>query len=304
MSIAVVFPGQGAQYAGMGLDWFEGSEKAKAVFTTACDILGGEFREIMFNGPEEELKRTDITQPAILVHSAMVYEVIKEKIGQPAFFAGHSLGEYSALLAAGALDLENAIKMVKTRGLLMQEASVKVKSSMAAVMGLPKDRIEELCGKADGYLALANINSPAQIVVSGEQSAVDSAEAIAKEMGAKRYIKLPVAGAFHSEIMRPAAEAMAAVIEEFKVNDALVPVISNVTAQEAVKAGDIRELLIKQIVSPVKWVESVEYMKSKGAVKFVEAGPGAVLSGLIKKTDRSLECVNIDKFEDIKKLEN
>ncbi len=303
MSTAIVFPGQGAQYVGMGLGWYEGNEKANAVFSKAVDILGPKFKEVMFTGPEEELKKTDYTQPAILVHSAMVYEVIKEKLeGEVVMFAGHSLGEYSALFASGALSLDMAIKMVQLRGQLMQDASTKTESLMAAVMGLSKEQVEELCEKTEGYIALANINSPVQIVVSGEKAAIDNAESIAKEMGAKRYIKLAVAGAFHSEIMRSAADGLAAKMNEFEVGDAQKPVVANVTAQEVTDSTDIKELLVRQIVSPVRWVETVEYMKSKGITKFVEAGPGAVLSGLIKKLDRSLECVNIDKFEDLEKL--
>jgi [acyl-carrier-protein] S-malonyltransferase len=303
LSTAIVFPGQGAQYVGMGLGWYEGNEKANAVFSKAVDILGPKFKEVMFTGPEEELKKTDYTQPAILVHSAMVYEVIKEKLeGEVVMFAGHSLGEYSALFASGALSLDMAIKMVQLRGQLMQDASTKTESLMAAVMGLSKEQVEELCEKTEGYIALANINSPVQIVVSGEKAAIDNAESIAKEMGAKRYIKLAVAGAFHSEIMRSAADGLAAKMNEFEVGDAQKPVVANVTAQEVTDSTDIKELLVRQIVSPVRWVETVEYMKSKGITKFVEAGPGAVLSGLIKKLDRSLECVNIDKFEDLEKL--
>ncbi len=305
MSVAVVFPGQGSQYVGMGLAISQNNEKARAVFEQAKQICGKELLDVMFEGPEETLKKTDFTQPAILTMSMAVFETIKEKI-RPAFFAGHSLGEYSALCAAGSMNFETAVKMVKLRGTLMQEASARVKSGMAAVLGLDTDKIKELCENVSGtgYLALANINCPGQIVVSGGIDAIDAAEAAAKELGAKRYIKLPVSGAFHSKLMQSAAEGMAARIKTFEIKDANVPVISNVTASAVSRADEISELLVKQIVSPVRWIESIEYMKNNGVDTFIEAGPGAVLSGLIKKIDKNLKTINIEKPEDLDKLNN
>jgi len=305
MSTALVFPGQGSQYVGMGLAFSEYNERANAIFAKAREICGRELLDAMFTGPEETLKKTDFTQPAILTMSVAIYEAIKDKV-QPAFCAGHSLGEYSALCAAGAMDFETAVKMVKLRGSLMQDASAKAQSGMAAVLGLETEKILELCErvKDTGYLALANINCPGQIVVSGEIAAIDAAEAPAKEFGAKRYIKLPVAGAFHSKLMQSAAEGMSANMADFAMKDTALPVISNVTAQGVTSAAEIKELLVKQIVSPVRWIESVEYMRSQGVDMFIEVGPGAVLSGLIKKIDKNLKTINIEKPEDLAKLNN
>jgi len=304
MSIAVVFPGQGSQFVGMGKDIYESNAKAKELFDRAESIVPG-LKKVMFEGPEEELKKTDFTQPAIFVHSISLYEASKERLGgKAAYLAGHSLGEYSALYAAGALDFETAVKLVRKRGALMQDASSKTKGSMAAVLGLDKAKIEELCEKVkgEGYLAPANFNSPGQVVVSGDTAAVEAGEIIAKELGAKRYIKLIVAGAFHSNIMQPAADGLKEAINGFDIKDAQVPVVANVSASEVKTADEIKELLVKQVVSPVLWVDSVEYMKSKGVDTFIETGPGGVLAGLIKKIDRSVKIYNIGKAEDIENL--
>jgi len=304
MSTALVFPGQGSQYVGMGFAFSEYNERSNAVFAAAREACGRELLDAMFLGPEETLKKTDFTQPAILTVSVAIYEAIKDSV-KPAFFAGHSLGEYSALCCAGAMDFKTAVEMVKLRGSLMQEASGKSASGMAAVLGLDVENIRLLCEKVKpaGYMSLANINCPGQIVVSGDSAAIDAGEAAAKELGAKRFIKLPVAGAFHSQFMQSAADGMAQNMSVFKMKDTAVPVISNVTAEAVTSAEEIKKLLVRQIVSPVRWIESVEYMKAQGVDTFIECGPGAVLSGLIKKIDKNLKVINIEKPEDLAKLQ-
>ncbi|HDQ25164.1 MAG TPA: [acyl-carrier-protein] S-malonyltransferase [bacterium] len=302
MALVFVFPGQGAQYVGMGLGLYEGNERANAVLSEAESAFGGGLLDVMFKGPEEELKKTDYTQPAIFALSAAIYEVVREKYGaKPAFFAGHSLGEYTALYAAGAFDFKSAMELVKIRGKLMQEASLKIKSSMAAVLGLDAEAVKELCARVKdaGYLAAANINAPGQIVVSGDMAAINAAEAAAKELGAKRYIKLSVAGAFHSDIMAPAADGLKRAMESFTFSRLSTPVVANASASRVVEPQEIKDSLVKQVVSPVRWIETVEYLKEHGAGTFVECGPGNVLTGLVKKIDRSLKTVNYAKLEDI-----
>ncbi len=309
MSLALVFPGQGAQSVGMGIEFYETNEKAKAIFEQADLILRGSLsislKQVMFKGPEEELKKTDYTQPAIFTISCAIFESFKDKFSGKVFFtAGHSLGEYSALYAAGAFDFETGIKLVSRRGELMQEASVKNKGSMAAVLGLEKDQILALCEKVKsiGYMAPANFNSPGQIVVSGDTAAIEAGEAIAKELGAKRYIKLAVAGAFHSNHMQAAADAFAMEVDRYDIKDIKIPVISNFYAKEVSKKEEIKDALIKQITGSVRWIESTEYMKSKGVDTFIELGPGTVLSGLIKKIDKNLKVYNIEKPTDEAKI--
>jgi [acyl-carrier-protein] S-malonyltransferase len=306
LTLAIVFPGQGSQYAGMGKDFYDSYEKAKNIFDNAEKFFGGGLLDVMFNGPEEELKKTDYTQPAIFTMSVAIYEAVKEILGRPIYFAGHSLGEYSALYAAGAFDLQTGINLVKLRGKLMQQASESVKSGMAAVLGLETEKVEELCKKVQntGYISIANYNCPGQIVISGEMSAIDAAETIAKESGAKRYIKLSVAGAFHSAIMQPAVDEYKKHLNDFIIKDINIPVISNWTAKEIKKEQEIKEAMINQITSPVRWIDSVKYICSNGVDKFIEIGPGSVLSGLIKKIDKSVKIYNIDKISDLKKLDN
>ncbi len=309
MSIALVFPGQGAQYVGMGFDFCEGNERAHAIFAAAEAALRSKLdirlKDVMFIGPEEELKKTDYTQPAIFTMSCAIYEALKDRFaGKVAYTAGHSLGEYSALYAAGAFSFEDGIKLVSRRGALMQEASVKNKGGMAAVLGLDDAKIKDLCDKAGaaGYITAANLNSPGQVVVSGSIEGIDAGEAIAKELGAKRYIKLAVAGAFHSKLMQSAADSLKTEISGFGIKDAAIPVISNFLAGEVKTSGQIQEALINQITGSVRWVESVQYMISKGVDTFVEIGPGCVLSGLIKKIDRNVKAFNVDKLTDVDKL--
>jgi len=309
MSIALVFPGQGAQYVGMGFDFCEGNERANAIFAMAESELKGKLpirlKDVMFIGPEEELKKTDYTQPAIFTMSCAIYEALKDRFaGKVAYTAGHSLGEYSALYAAGAFSFQEGIKLVSRRGALMQEASNNSKGCMAAVLGLDDAKIKELCAKVSsaGYMTAANLNSPGQIVVSGDFEAIEAGESAAKELGAKRYIKLAVAGAFHSKLMQSAADGLKSVIDSYGIKDAAIPVVSNFLAGEIKSAQDIKNALINQITGSVRWRESVEYMISKGVDTFVEIGPGAVLSGLIKKIDKNIKVFNIDKVSDVEKL--
>lgn len=304
MSIAVVFPGQGAQFVGMAKSLYDKEERAKKIIDSADGMVPG-LKKVMFEGPEEELQKTDFTQPAILAHSIAAFEVIKEKIAQGvSYYAGHSLGEYAALYAAGSLNFETVVKLVKKRGQLMQEASAKTDSGMAAVIGPSPEQMKQLCESLPniGYIALANINSPVQTVISGEAKAIEAAEAKAKEIGAKRYIRLRVAGAFHSELMKPAAEGLERELEGADIKEAKVPVVANVSAKAVKSAREIKSSLVKQVVSPVRWVESVEFMRAGGVDTFIEAGPGKVLSGLIKKTGRKLNVFNIGEAEDTGKI--
>ena len=304
MALAIVFPGQGSQYQGMGLDFYDSNEKAKTVFNEAEKFFGGGLLDVMFKGTEEELKKTDFTQPAIFTMSVAIYEAIKDILEVPVFFAGHSLGEYTAFYAAGGFDLQTGINLVKLRGALMQQASEKTKSGMAAILGLDIDKIQQLCEKvkSSGYVSVANYNCPGQTVISGEISAIDAAEQVAKELGAKRYIKLTVAGAFHSALMQPAADIFKEKIKDFVINDLNTPVVANWTAKEVKSAQEIKDAMANQITSPVRWIESIEFMHSKGVDKYIEIGPGSVLSGLIKKIDKSVKIYNIDKSSDINKL--
>jgi len=304
LALAIVFPGQGSQYQGMGLDFYDSNEKAKTVFNEAEKFFGGGLLDVMFKGTEEELKKTDFTQPAIFTMSVAIYEAIKDILEVPVFFAGHSLGEYTAFYAAGGFDLQTGINLVKLRGALMQQASEKTKSGMAAILGLDIDKIQQLCEKvkSSGYVSVANYNCPGQTVISGEISAIDAAEQVAKELGAKRYIKLTVAGAFHSALMQPAADIFKEKIKDFVINDLNTPVVANWTAKEVKSAQEIKDAMANQITSPVRWIESIEFMRSKGVDKYIELGPGSVLSGLIKKIDKSAKIYNIDKSSDINKL--
>lgn len=304
-NLALVFPGQGSQFVGMAKDFYDNFDTAREIINKADEIVGKNFKNIMFSGPEEELKKTDITQPAIFSMSIAIYEIIKEKIKDKIkFCAGHSLGEYSALYAAGAFDIETGLRLVIRRGYLMQVASEKNPGAMAAVLGLDLEKINNLCErvKDTGYLTAANINCPGQIVVSGSKEAVDAAESIAKELGAKRYIKLAVAGAFHSKLMQYASDELKKEIGSYDIKDLKIPVVANYTAKEIVKKEEVKDSLLQQIINPVRWIESIEYIKSKGIDTFLELGPGNVLSGLIKKIDKDLKIYNIEKVQDIEKI--
>lgn len=284
---AYVFPGQGAQFTGMGKDLYETSEVAKALFEKANDILGFRITDIMFKGTAEQLKETKVTQPAVFLHSvisAMTLENFK-----PEMVAGHSLGEFSALVANGTLSFEDALKLVSQRALAMQKACEITPSTMAAVLGLEDQIVEKVCASIDGVVVAANYNCPGQLVISGETKAVEHACEALKEAGARRALLLPVGGAFHSPMMEPAREELAAAIEATTFSTPTCPVYQNVTANAVSDPETIKNNLILQLTAPVRWTQSVQQMIADGATSFTEVGPGKVLVGLIKKIDKNAE---------------
>jgi len=285
---AYVFPGQGAQFPGMGLDLYENSEIAKKLFDKANEILGFEITKIMFEGTKEELQQTKVTQPAIFLHSVILSKVLGDTF-KPDMVAGHSLGEFSALVANGTLNFEDALRLVSKRAMAMQKACELKSSTMAAVLGLDDDIVEKGCGATEGIVVAANYNCPGQLVISGEVEAIEKACEWMKEEGARRALVLPVGGAFHSPLMEPAREELAAAIEATTFNTPQCPVYQNVTTTAVTDPEEIKKNLIAQLTAPVKWTQSVQNMIKDGATSFTEVGPGKVLSGLVKKIDRSAE---------------
>ncbi len=288
---AYVFPGQGAQFTGMGKDLYETSEEAKALFEKANEILGFRITDIMFEGTAEELKETKVTQPAVFLHSVILAKTLGEAF-QPEMVAGHSLGEFSALVANGALSFEDGLKLVSQRALAMQKACEITPSTMAAVLGLADNIVEEVCASVDGVVVAANYNCPGQLVISGEFSAVEKACEVMKAAGAKRALLLPVGGAFHSPMMEPAREELAAAIEATTFSTPICPVYQNVTASAVSDPVEIQKNLIIQLTAPVKWTQSVQQMIADGATLFTEVGPGKVLTGLIGKINKEAVTVN------------
>ncbi len=296
---AWIFPGQGSQYVGMGADALAHSPKAKELVSRADELLAISLSTIMFSGPEEVLRQTKNTQPAIFLHSMVLVALLGD--ARPGLVAGHSLGEYSALVVAGSLSFEDGLRLVRLRGELMQRAGELERGTMAALVGLDPSAVRSLCADASsaGVVQAANFNSPGQIVISGTVEGVHAAMALAKERGAKMAKELVVSGAFHSPLMRSAEEGLKKALEEVKIQDALIPVYSNVTAEPVQDAGEIRQLLLKQLTSPVRWEESMAHMKRDGARRFIEVGPGKVLQGLAKRIDSSLVITGVDKIADI-----
>ncbi|MCQ0110416.1 ACP S-malonyltransferase [Zhouia amylolytica] len=288
---AYVFPGQGAQFVGMGQDLYQQSELAKELFDKANDILGFSITDIMFEGTAEDLKQTKVTQPAIFLHSVILSKVLGETF-KPDMVAGHSLGEFSALVANGTLSFEDALKLVSQRALAMQKACELSPSTMAAVLGLADEVVEEVCASVDGIVVPANYNCPGQLVISGEVEAINIACEKMKEAGAKRALVLPVGGAFHSPLMEPAREELAAAIEATSFKQPDCPIYQNVTTTAVTDPNQIKENLIAQLTAPVKWTQSVQNMIADGASLFTEVGPGKVLQGLVKKIDRSAEVAS------------
>lgn len=285
MKNAYVFPGQGAQFSGMGKDLYESNEQAKALFEKANEILGFRISDIMFNGTDEELKQTKVTQPAVFIHSVITYLVKNET--QPDMTAGHSLGEFSALVASCVLSFEDALVLVSKRAMAMQKACELNPSTMAAVLGLEDTKIEEICASiTDEVVVAANYNCPGQLVISGSSAGIEKACILMKEAGAKRALPLPVGGAFHSPLMAPAQEELKAAIETTNFNNAQAPVYQNVDAQPYTDAATIKQNLINQLTAPVKWTQTVQNMIADGATNFTESGPGNVLQGLIKKINK------------------
>ena len=282
---AYIFPGQGAQFVGMGLDLYEKSAEAKALFEAANGILGFSITDIMFSGTDEDLKQTKVTQPAIFLHSVILSKVLGKNFA-PQMVAGHSLGEFSALVANGTLSFEDGLQLVAKRAAAMQKACDLPPGTMAAVLGLEDAKVEELCATIDGIVTPANYNCPGQLVISGELKAVEAACEKMKEAGAKRALVLPVGGAFHSVLMKPAEEELAAAIEQTTFHKPLCPVYQNVTTTAVSDENAIKTNLIKQLTAPVKWTQSVQQMIADGATEFIEVGPGKVLQGLVKKINK------------------
>ncbi len=280
---AFVFPGQGAQFVGMGKDLYEQNPEAKAYFEKANEILGFRITDILFNGTAEELKQTKVTQPAIFLHSVILAKTMGEDF-RPDMVAGHSLGEFSALVAAGAMTFEDGLRLVSKRAMAMQKACEVRPSTMAAVLGLPDEKVEEICAQVtDEVVVPANYNCPGQIVISGSVEGVDRACELLKEAGAKRALKLAVGGAFHSPLMEPAREELAKAIEETTISQPICPIYQNVTASAVTDPAEIKKNLIAQLTAPVRWTQSVLNMTADGADYFMELGPGNVLQGLVKK---------------------
>ena len=288
---AYVFPGQGAQFSGMGLDLYENSPLAQELFEKANDILGFSITDIMFEGSAEDLKQTKVTQPAIFLHSVILAKTLGDNF-KPDMVAGHSLGEFSALVAAGALTFEDGLKLVSQRAQAMQKACELQPSTMAAVLGLDDDVVEKVCENTEGVVVAANYNCPGQLVISGEVDAINKACETLKEEGARRALVLPVGGAFHSPMMEPAREELAAAIENTTFSKPNCPIYQNVTASAVTDENEIKANLISQLTAPVRWTQSVQQMIADGASHFTEVGPGKVLQGLVKKINRSAETTS------------
>ncbi|MBN2481327.1 MAG: ACP S-malonyltransferase [Bacteroidales bacterium] len=293
--IAFVFPGQGAQYSGMGKDLYDHSGLAKELFEKANSVLGYNITEIMFSGAEEELKQTKVTQPAIFIHSVVLSRVLGDRFS-PDMVAGHSLGEFSAIVAAGALSFENGLQLVYARAEAMQNACEQSPSTMAAVLGLENEIVEKVCHEIDAVVVPANYNSPGQIVISGSIKGIDLAVEKLLALGAKRALKLAVGGAFHSPLMEPARMELEKAIDLAGFSPPVCPVYQNVTARSSTDPSVIRDNLKKQLTSPVKWTQTVQNMVSDGADTFYETGPGSVLQGLIRKIDRNVVADSVKLF--------
>jgi len=285
---AYVFPGQGAQFTGMGKDLYDESALAKEMFGQANEILGFDITNIMFNGTPEELKETKVTQPAIFMHSCILAKS-KSAAFNPNMVAGHSLGEISAMVASNCLTFEDGLKLVSKRALAMQAACESQSSTMAAILGMEDEKIEELCKQIDGVVVPANYNCPGQLVISGETEAVNAACELMKEAGAKRALVLPVGGAFHSPLMDPAKNALEDAIANTKFSTPSCPIYQNVTAKAENDPAQIKENLIAQLTAPVRWTETMKNMIADGANEIIEVGPGKVLQGLFRKIDRALD---------------
>jgi [acyl-carrier-protein] S-malonyltransferase len=285
---AFVFPGQGAQFPGMGKDLFESSSLAKERFEQANEILGFEITQIMFGDDAEALQQTKVTQPAIFLHSTILSEVMGDRF-QPEMVAGHSLGEFSALVASGVLSFEEGLQLVSERALAMQSACNEAPGSMAAILGLEDEKVAAICEATPGIVVAANYNCPGQLVISGAVEAVEKACETFKEAGARRALLLPVGGAFHSPLMEPAKTRLAKAIENTSFTTPSCAVYQNVTAKGTVNPEEIKTHLVAQLTAPVKWTQSVQQMIADGALHFTEVGPGKVLQGLIKKIDRTME---------------
>lgn len=284
---AYVFPGQGAQFTGMGRELYEQNPKAKELMDRADEVLGFNITDIMFHGSEEDLKQTKVTQPAVFLHSVVL--ALTDPDFAPDMTAGHSLGEFSALVAAGALDFESGLRLVSARAQAMQKACEAHPSTMAAVLALPDEKVEELCAQVPGCVRAANYNCPGQVVISGTVEAIEAACEKMLAAGAKRALRLKVGGAFHSPLMEPARQELEQAIRDTRFSTPRCPVYQNVDAKPHTDPEEIKENLIKQLTAPVRWTQSVQQMLADGATEFVELGPGSVLQGLIRKIDRNAQ---------------
>ncbi|WP_042223802.1 ACP S-malonyltransferase [Oceanobacillus manasiensis] len=288
--IALMFPGQGSQAVGMGKDIHEEYSDVRQLFKEADQVLNKNLSGLMFEGPKEELTETENAQPALLLSSIALHTLLLKEEIQPVMAVGHSLGEYSALVAAGSLSIEDALPLVATRGRLMEEAFPKGQGTMAAVLGLDEETIAASLAKVEGETVnIANLNCPGQVVISGSQAGVEQATSLLKEHGAKRVLPLNVSGPFHSKLMQPASEAFSHYLDEVKITDASIPVYANVSAKPVTDSGQIRELLIEQLYSPVRFEESIRHMLDEDVDAIVEVGNGKVLSGLVKKIDKRVK---------------
>ena len=285
---AYVFPGQGAQFSGMGLDLYNENDIAKELFNSANTILGFKITEIMFHGSAEDLKQTKVTQPAIFLHSVILAKLMGDSFN-PDMVAGHSLGEFSALVSSGVITFEDGLKLVSKRAIAMQKACDLQESTMAAVLGLEDSIVEKICKEINGVVVAANYNCPGQLVISGEVSAINKACEKLKENGARRALVLPVGGAFHSPLMNPAKEELEKAINNTDFKKPTCPIYQNVTASAVVDESEIKNNLISQLTSPVRWTHTVQQMIADGAKEFIEVGPGKVLQGLVKKINRESE---------------
>ncbi len=282
---AFVFPGQGAQFVGMGKDMYDNNPVAREMFEKANEILGFRITDLMFNGTDEDLRQTKVTQPAIFLHSVILAKTLENEI-TPDMAAGHSLGEFSALVAAGALSFEDGLRLVSARAQAMQKACELKPSTMAAIIALPDEKVDEICASIDGVVVCANYNCPGQLVISGEIEAVNEACEKAKAAGAKRALPLKVGGAFHSPCMEPARAELAAAIEATPIHTPVCPVYQNVDAKPHTDPAEIKANLVAQLTAPVRWTKTVENMIADGATEFIEIGPGKVLQGLISKINK------------------
>jgi len=290
---AFVFPGQGAQFVGMGKDMYENSALAKEMFEKANEVLGFRITDLMFEGTDEDLRQTKVTQPAVFLHSVILAKTMGDKFA-PDMVAGHSLGEFSALVAAGALSFEDGLVLVSKRAMAMQKACEIEPSTMAAVLALDDAKVEEICASINGVVVAANYNCPGQLVISGSIEAVDAACAKMLEAGAKRALRLPVGGAFHSPLMEPAKVELAAAIQAAKFSSPICPIYQNVTAQAETDPEKIKTNLVAQLTAPVRWTQSVQNMIANGANQFIEVGPGKVLQGLVKKINKEVTAQSIE----------